>query len=74
VTFFFTFFLQSPHEVDMKNIAECQKEFFASFNAFETRGDTYTLKSGILTRHAARWEAGGAAAPPPPILAVQLTR
>ena len=31
-------FLQSTHQVDMKNIAECQKEFFAYCNALETRG------------------------------------
>ena len=34
--FFFYIFLQSPHEVDMKNMVECQKEFFAYFNALET--------------------------------------
>ena len=32
------FFLQSPHQVNMKNVVECQKEFFACFNALETRG------------------------------------
>ena len=31
-------FLQSPHQVDMKNIVECQKDFFAYFNALETQG------------------------------------
>ena len=29
-------FLQSPHEVDMKNVVECQKEFYAYLNALET--------------------------------------
>ena len=29
-------FLQSPHQVDMKNVVECQKEVFAYFNALET--------------------------------------
>ena len=33
---FFLHFLQSPHQVDMKNVGECQKEFFAYFNAVET--------------------------------------
>ena len=33
---FFLFFLQFPHEVDMKNVVECQKEFFAYLNALET--------------------------------------
>ena len=32
----FCIFLQSTHQVDMKNIVECQKEFFAYFNALET--------------------------------------
>ena len=30
--------MQSPYQVDMKNVVECQKEFFAYFNALETRG------------------------------------
>ena len=30
------FFLQSPHQVDMKNIVERQKDFFAYFNTLET--------------------------------------
>ena len=29
-------FLESPHQVDMKNIVECEKEFFDYFNALET--------------------------------------
>ena len=32
----FCIFLQSTHQVDMKNIVECEKEFFAYFNALET--------------------------------------
>ena len=36
--FFFCIFLKSPHQVDMKNVVECKKEFFAYFNALETRG------------------------------------
>ena len=34
--FFFCIFLQSIHEVDMKNIVERWKELFAYFNALET--------------------------------------
>ena len=33
---FFCIFLQFTHQVDMKNIVECEKEFFAYFNALET--------------------------------------
>ena len=29
-------FLQSPHQVDMKNVVECPREFIAYFNALET--------------------------------------
>jgi hypothetical protein len=36
---FFCIFLQSPHQVDMKNVVRCQKDFFAYFNALETRGE-----------------------------------
>ena len=36
---FFCIFLQSPHQVDMKNVIECQKHFFAYFNALEARSD-----------------------------------
>ena len=32
-------FLQSHHQVDMKNVVECKKEFFAYFNALETYSD-----------------------------------
>ena len=32
----FCIFLQSTHQVDMKNVVECWKEFFAYFNALET--------------------------------------
>ena len=32
----FCIFLQSTHQVDMKNIVEFQKEFFAYFNTLET--------------------------------------
>jgi hypothetical protein len=36
---FFCIFLKSPHQVDMKNLVECKKYFFAYFNALETRSD-----------------------------------
>ena len=32
---FFCIFFQSPHEVDMKNVVECPREFIAYFNALE---------------------------------------
>ena len=35
-TGFFRIFLKSTHQVDMKNIVECEKEFFDYFNALET--------------------------------------
>ena len=34
--FFFCIFLQSPHQVDMKMVVECSREFLAYFNALET--------------------------------------
>ena len=37
--FFFTFFFQSSHQVDMKNVVECPREFIAYFNALETTCD-----------------------------------
>ena len=32
-------FLQSPHQVDIKNLVQCQKGFFAYFNALKTYSD-----------------------------------
>ena len=32
------FFLQSHHQVDMKNVVECPRGFFAYFNPLVTRG------------------------------------
>ena len=29
-------FLESPHQVDMKNVVKCQKHFFGYFNALKT--------------------------------------
>ena len=34
--FCFCIFFQSPHQVDMKNVVECPREFIAYFNALET--------------------------------------
>ena len=31
-------FFKSPHQVDMKNVVKCQKNFFAYINALDTRG------------------------------------
>jgi hypothetical protein len=36
--FFFCIFLQSTHQVGMKNVVEFYKEFFGYFNALETNG------------------------------------
>ena len=33
------FFLQSPYQVDMKNIVKCWKDFFGYFNALETHSE-----------------------------------
>ena len=38
----FCIFLQSTHQVDMKNIVECEKDFFAYFNALETSGGVHS--------------------------------
>ena len=43
----FCIFLQSPHLVDMKKVIKCQKEFFAYFNALETRGAKLYIPSTI---------------------------
>ena len=32
-------FFQSSHQVGMKNVVECCKEFFGYFDALETNGD-----------------------------------
>ena len=44
---FFCIFLQSPHQVDMKNIVECPREFYADSNALETKSD---LSSYLTTQ------------------------
>jgi hypothetical protein len=43
---FFCIFLQYPHQIDMRNFVECQKEFFAYFDALET----YSVKIAITVR------------------------
>ena len=42
-------FFQSSHQVDMKNVVECPSEFFAYFNALETRG-VQTARLRLITR------------------------
>ena len=34
-------FLESPHQVDMKNMVKCQKHFFGYFNALKTQGEKF---------------------------------
>ena len=36
---FLAYFLESPHQVDMKNVVKCYKHFFCYFNALKTHGD-----------------------------------
>ena len=43
-------FLQSPHQVDMKNVVECWKEFFAYFNALETHSG-FTISQNYKLPH-----------------------
>ena len=38
------YFFQSTHQVGMKNVVECYKEFFGYFNALETNG-AYSMSS-----------------------------
>ena len=40
-------FLESPHQVDMKNVVKCYKHFFGYFNALKTHSEvtTYSLHS-----------------------------
>ena len=47
--FFFLQCLQSPHQVDMKNVVKCWKEFFSHFNALE-RHSTFYLKLSFPKR------------------------
>ena len=49
--------LESPHQVDMKNVVKCQKHFFGYFNALKTHGDfyvTHVLLYGSLVDRLAR--------------------
>ena len=41
---FFCIFFQSPHQVDMKNVVKCPREFIAYFNALETTCDPVHLE------------------------------
>ena len=38
-------FLESPHQVDMKNVVKCYKHFFCYFNALKTHS---VLHKGLL--------------------------
>ena len=44
----FCIFFQSTHQVSMKNIVECYKEFFGYFNALETNGALTEKFEGIF--------------------------
>ena len=37
--FFFCIFFQSTHQVGMKNVVKCYKDFFGYFNALKTRSE-----------------------------------
>ena len=37
---FFCIFFQSTHQVGMKNVLKCYKDFFGYFNALETHSDS----------------------------------
>ena len=41
----FSIFLESPHQVDMKNIVKCYKHFFGYFNSLKTHGGQHLRKS-----------------------------
>ena len=41
-------FLESPHQVDMKNIAKCYKHFFGYFNALKTHGALFGFMTKVI--------------------------
>ena len=44
-------FLESPHQVDMKNVVKCYKHFFCYFNALKTHRDyivMYDFRQAVL--------------------------
>ena len=45
-------FFQSSHQVDMKNMVDCPREFFAYFNALETYREM--VQNWIVDRSTAR--------------------
>ena len=45
IEIFFCIFFQSTHQIDMKNVIECWKEFFAYSNALETYSRPVNLHS-----------------------------
>ena len=42
-----TLFLESPHQVDMKNVVKSSKHFFGYFNTLETHSETVTINLSI---------------------------
>ena len=44
-------FLESPHQVGMKNVVKFYKDFFGYFNALKTHGELYT-QSGLIRNDA----------------------
>ena len=44
----FSIFLESPHQVGMKNVVKCYKHFFGYFNALKTHGVNPRLRYGAL--------------------------
>ena len=49
IFFFFFIFLQFPHQVDMKNVVECQKDgFFCSFQCSRTIGCTVLHSTNVF--------------------------
>ena len=44
----FFIFLESPHQVDMKNVVKCYKQFFCYCNALKTHSDLLLLFYVIL--------------------------
>ena len=55
---FFCIFLQSPYQVDMKNVVECQKDFIAYFNVLKTNSE-----KGLLTFQIKIWRRGALGPP-----------
>ena len=50
---------ENPHKVDMKNVVECQKEFFAYFNALETQAEYLTTLILVISFKTECEKSGG---------------